>query len=543
MSRQSADAACPNDPVPFRPDETVRAFLAARRDHSAAEVITRWQVVKILVLLGALGTAFCYDYKRFWAALLFLVCGAYLVTILYKLLTVLLSLVRRPEVRVADRVVLALDEADLPVYTILLPIYREGNVVEKLIRAINHLDYPHEKLDVKVLLEEDDVETVRACTQMDLPDCCELVVVPNSFPKTKPKACNHGLRTAKGKYLVIYDAEDVPEPDQLKKAVVAFKRVPDHVACLQVKLNYYNPKENFLTRWFTMEYTTWFEFFLPGLHMLGAPIPLGGTSNHFRINVLRELGGWDPFNVTEDCDLGIRLHREGFRTQVLDSTTWEEANERLGNWVRQRSRWVKGYLQTHLVHSRRTLRTLWDLGPFGYTSFLLTVGGLSATLILNPLFWIVLAVYGGLWAGKLAGFGWEPWQMIYTDRVSDISTDYTLWSQLSWAFFGISAVLFLANFLFVFMNVMACFRRGLPSLLPAALLSPIYWALISLAAWKGFLQLLVRPFYWEKTQHGLTKAPDPERAAGRSARVYAEAHERHGPHSTETLDANGEDAP
>jgi cellulose synthase/poly-beta-1,6-N-acetylglucosamine synthase-like glycosyltransferase len=514
------DAGCPPDPVPLRPDRTVRAFLAEHRHESAADVVTPWQVVKLLALLGGAGALFCYDYKRFWAGLLFLLCGFYLLTILYKLATVILSLIYRPEVRVADRVAAALPEEKLPVYTVLLPMYREGKVAEKLLHAIEHLDYPREKLDVKVLLEEDDLETVQACTGMDLPDCCELVVVPNSFPKTKPKACNHGLAAARGKYLVIYDAEDVPERDQLRKAVAAFERVPPHVACLQVKLNYYNPVENLLTRWFTMEYTTWFEFFLPGLHALGAPIPLGGTSNHFRTRVLRDLGGWDPFNVTEDCDLGIRLHRQNYRTQVLDSTTWEEANENLGNWIRQRSRWVKGYFQTHLVHSRSTLRTIWELGPRGYLSFLLSVGGLSATLILNPVFWVVLLLYGALWAGKLAGWGWQPWQLIYTDRVSDIDPSYTTWSQLSWVFAAVAAVLFLANFLFVFINVLACFRRRLPRLLPAALVSPLYWALISLAAWKGFLQLLTRPFYWEKTQHGLTAQADPESAARSSARIF-----------------------
>lgn len=417
---------CATDPVPFRADGTVREFIKNHSSLCAAEVITFWQVIKTVAIICALLLGLCWDYKIFWTGLLFVLCAFYLVTILYKALTVVLSLWRKPEIHIRDDVAAALTDAELPVYTILLPMYKEGNVAGKLLRAMDHLDYPHDKLDIKLLLEEDDIETVNTCTQLDLPKCCDLVVVPNSFPKTKPKACNHGLEAARGKYLVIYDAEDVPERDQLRKAVAAFKRVPPHVACLQVKLNYYNPKENILTRWFTMEYTTWFEFFLPGLHCLGAPIPLGGTSNHFRTAILKELGGWDPFNVTEDCDLGIRLHRRGFRTQVLDSTTWEEANERLGNWIRQRSRWVKGYFQTHLVHTRRTLRTLRELGPFGFLSFLLTVGGLSATLILNPLFWLVLIIYGGLWAGEIMNLGVEPWQMLYFDRVSDIDPSYTL---------------------------------------------------------------------------------------------------------------------
>ncbi len=169
------------------------------------------------------------------------------------------------------------------------------------------------------------------------------MIVPDTFPRTKPKACNVGLLNAKGEYLVIYDAEDIPDTDQLKKSVIAFRKLDNPlIICLQAKLNYYNPRQNLLTRWFTSEYSMWFDLYLPGLDGLNAPIPLGGTSNHFRVDALKKIGGWDPYNVAEDCDLGIRLFREGYRTRVLDSTTWEEANSRLENWLRQRSRWVKG---------------------------------------------------------------------------------------------------------------------------------------------------------------------------------------------------------
>ncbi len=507
--------ACPPlRPLAYRPDPTVRAFLRQHRAACAVSVLRPWQTVKLLALLAGAGVLFAWDYKVFWAGLLFAVSAFYLSTILYKLLIVLLSVVRRPELRVDARELAALRHEDLPVYTVLVPLYRESAVADKIVRAVEGLDYPRDKLDVKFLLEQDDVETARACTDLELPPGCEIVVVPHAYPKTKPKACNHGLARARGKYLVIYDAEDRPEPDQLRKAVAAFKRVEDRVVCLQVKLNYYNPDQNWLTKWFTLEYTTWFDLFLPGLHALDAPIPLGGTSNHFRTEALRQLGGWDPFNVTEDCDLGIRLHRHGYRTRILDATTWEEANERLGNWLRQRSRWNKGYLQTHLAHTRRTLGTLRELGPFGFLSFLFTVGGLTLTLLLNPVFWAVLLVYAGLWIGKLAGLGATPWRMLYFDRVSDVDPTYTTWSQLSWVFFGIAVVLFLANGAFVAINVLACCRRGLKRLLPQAILSPLYWVLISAGAWKGMLQLLFRPFYWEKTQHGLTAVQPPGAAPG-----------------------------
>jgi len=273
---------------------------------------------------------------------------------------------------------------------------------------------------------------------------------------------------------------------------VLFSRAEKDVACLQAKLNYYNPDQNWLTRFFTLEYTVWFDLFLPGLHLMKVPIPLGGTSNHFRTDVLREIGGWDPFNVAEDCDLGIRLSRLGHRTQIMDSTTWEEANSHLGNWLRQRSRWIKGYIQTHFVHTRNPLRTLRQLGPKGALSFLLTVGGLPLMLLLNPVYWTVAALWGVF-----------QWQLIYTDFTDASMQAYTIWSKLSWVFFIITLVLVAANLAFIALNILACWRRRLWRMLPFALLSPIYWILISLGAFKGALQLIWKPFYWEKTRHGL----------------------------------------
>ena len=198
----------------------------------------------------------------------------------------------------------------------------------------------------------------RSLARSVLRACSKSFVVPPSHPQTKPKACNFALRFARGEYLVVYDAEDRPEPDQLRKVVATFRRSPPNTACLQCRLNYYNVNENWLTRMFTLDYALWFDQMLPGLERLGMPIPLGGTSNHFRIDVLRELHAWDPFNVTEDADLGIRLGQKGYRVGIVDSTTFEEASCRAGQWMRQRSRWMKGYMQTLLVHTRRPLHLI-----------------------------------------------------------------------------------------------------------------------------------------------------------------------------------------
>ena len=195
-----------------------------------------------------------------------------------------------------------------------------------MLHNLSQLDYPKSKLDILILLEEDDAETIAAAKAAQPPGNVRFVIVPDQIPKTKPKALNVGLYFARGDYLVIYDAEDQPDPDQLKKAVIAFRDGPKNLACVQSALNYYNAHENALTRMFTLEYSYWFDYLLPGLHRLGLPIPLGGTSNHFRTEVLRSLGAWDPFNVTEDADLGVRASVRGYSVGIINSTTYEEAS-------------------------------------------------------------------------------------------------------------------------------------------------------------------------------------------------------------------------
>ncbi len=524
------------------PDHTVRLFIEKHPHDTANKVFRWWQIVwYVAILLGAF-VLLNYNPIRF-LHVFHVFCSFYLIVIAYKLAAVFLSVVKRGEIVVTPEEVAALKDEDLPVYTILVPLYDETEVANKITRYISRLDYPQDKLDIKLLLEADDEATIAICKQAHLPPSYELLIVPDHKPKTKPKACNHGLERARGEYLVIYDAEDRPEPDQLKKAIVAFAKVNQpargvgglfkrsQTVCLQAKLNYFNPHQNLLTKWFTIEYSTWFDLFLPGLHRLGAPIPLGGTSNHFKTNVLQAIGGWDPFNVTEDCDLGIRLHKMGFKTQILDSTTWEEANSQTWNWVRQRSRWVKGYIQTHLVHMRNPFATFWKLGPAGTLGFLCSVGGLSLMLLLNPLFWALILFYGLCWLHDLAHAGWswaaarafqagfQPkewpwerwldwdgpwvWRMWFDDPRGNVF--WNTWSQI---FFVITIVLFCANFFFVLMHVAACIRRKMPRLIPHAIVSPLYWVLISFGAWKGFLQLFWNPFKWEKTHHGLD-APAP----------------------------------
>jgi len=407
----------------------------------------------------------------------------YLATSLYKFVLTYNALGHTYEIAVTQDELDLVDERDLPKYTILVPLYREANILGKLVEGIGGLDYPKTKLDVRLLCEEDDDETVPAIKAMNLPPHFKLVVVPDAQPKTKPKACNYGLLQADGKYVVIYDAEDRPDPDQLKKVVVAFAKADPRVTCIQAKLNYFNSGQNLLTRWFTTEYSMWFDLLLPGLDAQGVPIPLGGTSNHFVTDRLIDLAAWDPFNVTEDADLGIRLHKAGFKTAMIDSTTLEEANSDLQNWIRQRSRWIKGYIQTWLVHMRNPPRLLRQVGLKSFISFQLVVGG-TFIFLLNPIFWGLTTLFFFTEAGFI--------QQLFP----------------SFVFYAAAFQLFIGNFVFMYLNVAGSVQRGYFDLAKYALLSPLYWGLMSIAAWKGFLQLFYRPFYWEKTVHGLDTAHD-----------------------------------
>ena len=407
---------------------------------------------------------------------------------LYKFLLFYEAFGRRRELVISMEELAAIDERDLPVYTILVPLYREAEVLPRLVANLDALDYPRSKLEVLLLAEEDDEETIEAITSMGLAPHFKLVVVPDSQPKTKPKACNFGLTQANGRYVVIFDAEDQPDPDQLKKVYAGFERVDDSVVCIQCKLNYFNTDQNFLTRFFSTEYALWFDLLLPGLDASGAPIPLGGTSNHFDRDVLLEIGAWDPFNVTEDADLGMRLHKDGYKTGMLDSTTLEEANSALPNWLRQRSRWVKGYLQTYLVHMRHPFRLLREIGLKSWLSFQFIIGG-TVILLLNPIFWALTTLFLLTQAGI----------------IRDLFPGFV--------YYLASFQLFVGNFVFTYLAVAGTMQRRLFALTKFALFSPIYWGLMSIGAYRGFFQLMTRPFYWEKTEHGLdigrAAAPPP----------------------------------
>ena len=405
---------------------------------------------------------------------------------LFKLVLVRRALDNSAALKITPAQLEALEDRELPVYTILVPLYHEAQMVPQLIQGISQLNYPLDKLDVKVLLEEDDDETRDALDRYNVPDSFEVLTIPDIGPKGKPRACNAGLSRARGQYLVIYDAEDRPEPDQLRKVVIAFRDGPPEQICIQAKLNYFNRRYNLLTRWFTAEYSVWFDQLLPGLQSMDVAIPLGGTSNHFVTARLRELGGWNAFNVTEDADLGMRVFVRGWKTAVIDSTTYEEANSRVGNWIRQRSRWVKGYMQTYLYQMRHPYRLYRQMGFKAFFAFHLFFGAGTFCLLINPLYLALTVVW----------FGFHPHviQLLFPGGLLYVCT----------------ASFFLGNAAFTIATVSGCYARRHYDDVKWALLAPVYWMLMSIGAWKGVLQLIYKPYYWEKTKHGFCVLPDDE---------------------------------
>jgi hypothetical protein len=373
-------------------------------------------------------------------------------------------------------------DCDLPTYTILIALYREARIVPRLLRAIAAIDYPASKLDVKFIIEADDGETPAALASTDLPGFVEVIVAPPGEPRTKPRALNVALALARGEFVSVYDAEDVPDPGQLRLAVSLFRRSAPEVACLQARLVIDNAADCWLTRMFALEYSALFDVTNPALVRFDLPVPLGGTSNHFRRSVLQSLGGWDAWNVTEDADLGMRLAMAGYRVRDLPSTTLEEAPRHLGAWLRQRTRWMKGFLQVSVTHSRRPVRALGQLGTARAFGAAAVSFGTVASALGFPIL-MILAV-----------------DAVASGRLLEAHTTMEIASA------SIGLTLFAAGFLALVLPPSAgLYRRGWTRLLPLVALMPVYYCLVSLAAWRGLVEFVLAPQRWNKTEHGLAK--------------------------------------
>ncbi len=384
----------------------------------------------------------------------------------------------------------ASDIKRLPKVSVLVPLFRETEVARVLIARLKRLSYPKSLLDVVLVLEEEDGLTSKTLAKTNLPPWIKVVVVPDGRPRTKPRAMNYALDFCEGEIIGVLDAEDAPDPDQIMRVARRFDAAPKDVACLQGILDYYNPRQNWLARCFTIEYAAWFRMILPGVARLGLAIPLGGTTLYFRRDVLEKLGGWDAHNVTEDADLGFRLARYGYRTEMLVTVTEEEANCRPWAWVKQRSRWLKGYMTTYLVHMRQPVLLYRQLGArkfWGFQAHFVTA--LSQPLLAPFLlsFWLVLL---GL------------------PHPLDPLVSRSALMTVGLLFLMIEAV----N---ICIGLAAVFKPKHRHLLPWVPTLHLYWPLGAIAAYKALYELVLKPFFWDKTQHGLSlnQVSPPEKHA------------------------------
>jgi len=374
----------------------------------------------------------------------------------------------------------SLGDDDLPPYTVLIPLYKEAGMLPHIATMLGTLDYPAAKLDVKLLVEACDSTTREAVLKTRLPAFVTVLPVPDLGPRTKPKALNAALPFATGTLVTVFDAEDWPAPDQLRRAAAAFHHGPAEVDVWQARLAYYNGSQNWIARQFELEYAVHFSFLLPALQALDLPIPLGGTSNHFRVAQLREIGGWDAYNVTEDADLGIRFCRFGSHIAMLDTETSEEAAAHPVSWLKQRTRWLKGWMQTYAVHMRHPVMLWKSLGARGFLGFQVMIGGLIISPLAHLCFTVTAAVY------VLYGGLFNDWSSPFAVALVCVNIFNCVCG------YGAAGLL----------TCRAARARGTRPWLSDILLLPVYWWMAGLAAHRALWQLIRQPFLWEKTPHG-----------------------------------------
>ncbi len=376
-----------------------------------------------------------------------------------------------------------LADADLPRFAVLVPIHREEAVVADLVAALSRLDYPADRLDLRLVVEADDLATRAAAERAVAGTAVDMVIVPPSLPRTKPKALDFALATVDADFVTVYDAEDRPDPDQLRRAAGAFALGSDDLAVVQaaLEIDHAADARPWLVRQFEIEYAMLFHGLLPWLAERRLFLPLGGTSNHFRRDALLAVGGWDPHNVTEDADVAVRLVRAGWHAGVVASATREEAPTDLAAWFAQRTRWMKGWMQTWFTHMRRPRRLHAEMDLRDAVAVHIVLAGqvLSAATFLPSLVLVALQL-----AGVLPLF-------------HDSGIDEDVLTVAALAAFGTGLVGALILALTVASRVGRRFR-----LVDLATM-PLYRCAISLATYAAIVELLRAPARWNKTPHGL----------------------------------------
>ena len=444
-------------------------------EYSAFRTFTIWQIAFGAFFITAIALA-----TNFQISLLLLI-GIILITLFYTggVLMRGLMLASFQYRQVSEQALINMDNNALPTYSLLIALYKESGQIDGLTKALQHIEWPKHKLDIKLICEEDDVETISAIRAAKLPSYFDLIIVPEAQPRTKPKALNFALPLCQGEYAVLYDAEDRPSPLQLREAYAKFMTESDDLMCLQAPLEIHNANQSWLSRMFAIEYITLFNGILPVLAKWKVPIPLGGTSNHFKIDKLREIGAWDPFNVTEDADLGIRIYRHGYRCSTLSLPTYEEAPPEFTPWVKQRTRWLKGWMQTILVHNRNPARLIKEMGIRNALAFHLFLTSIVISVMIHPVFlYLSLQQLFYLPSSTYSGID----SIFILTSIFNLVGGYTTYGLLAYA-------------------VLQATDNGRYS--KSLLLLPFYWLIISLAGWRAFIHLLYKPHVWEKTPHGL----------------------------------------
>ncbi|WPZ14853.1 glycosyltransferase [Nitratireductor rhodophyticola] len=368
--------------------------------------------------------------------------------------------------------------AEMPVYSVLIALYKEAEIVPDLLVALSRIVWPRAKLEIKLVCEQDDEETLAALRAQELRPYIEVIEVPPGVPRTKPKALSYALPMTSGAFVALYDAEDRPHPFQLVEAWHAFRGADEGLACVQAPLTISNRRESWISAMFALEYAALFRAVLPWLARRGLLLPLGGTSNHFRRSALEAVGGWDPYNVTEDADLGARLHRYGYRADVICNPTQEDAPTDIRTWVPQRTRWFKGWVQTWLVHMRDPAATAREIGLLSFIVMQVLFAGMVFSALAYSVFWATALGIGIHW--YLGGEFRPTESILLLVDVLNVALGHVAFLLLGWS---------------------ALQKTEKPGFWKCILWTPAYWCLMSIAAWRCVWQLYWNPHHWEKTPH------------------------------------------
>ncbi|MEO0496680.1 MAG: glycosyltransferase family 2 protein [Pseudomonadota bacterium] len=473
----------------FFADEAEHAFKRKWPLRSASQILTATQSAVFVALFVAAACALFLSYGVTSFALHAL-CTLFFTSCVGFRIAILASAFRsKPGLEPAAKPTLSLDwPTCVPVYTVLVAVHDEANQAADLVRAMANLRWPQGRLEVKFITEANDQDTVQAL-RAAMADSArsgemEVLVVPHSQLRTKPRALNYALPITSGEYVVLYDAEDRPDPDQLMEAHSRFQSGDASLACLQSPLAISNGGRGFISMMFALEYAALFKVFLPAMARMGLAFPLGGTSNHFRRSALEEVGAWDPHNVTEDADLGLRLARHGYYSNVLTMPTYEEAPVHLRVWIRQRTRWLKGWAKTWLIHMREPAQFVRQAGGRTAAVSMVLFGGTLLAALLHPWIYILLIL------------------LVVPD--SQLFQDGQRWLlAIDIANVGIAM---LVQYTFVVLAVRRApwvqrSGHGMRRWWPIGM--PLYWLLATWAAWRALGQLFTDPHGWEKTPHGL----------------------------------------